>query len=323
MHTFTSFQRPGVSSPIDKGQTPSTVKYLLSFVSRRKSRLFSKEDFAHPSLQARVPNVRHRSVISSVTDEDDFDGKVEERYEIHEQRSRGGGVGVGSRVSPVLRGNKSNNICKMDPEQQKEYVSATEEKFQNYSKQRERSSKNEEHSPSSPASSSSSIRSSNSTNINLQRRIDKIIPDKAVTVYQPQSQQQLQAQQQSQQPQQQTKQQLLQQKYEQSMANNNSQHNLLMTKLNSVSTISIRASQKEEKEKERDRDKKNESKDVKSCVLCCDKCDGKHETDDCPHYKKKREVHIDAQKNGWKLVGGSSTLPGEFELFIRKKIMLK
>ena len=41
----------------------------------------------------------------------------------------------------------------------------------------------------------------------------------------------------------------------------------------------------------------------------------KHETDDCPHYKKKREVHIDAQKNGWKLVGGSSTLPGEFGLF--------
>ena len=62
----------------------------------------------------------------------------------------------------------------------------------------------------------------------------------------------------------------------------------------------------------------DESKEVKSCVLCCDKCDGKHETDDCPHYKKKREVHIDAQKNGWKLVGGSSTLPGEFELFIRK-----
>jgi hypothetical protein len=46
-------------------------------------------------------------------------------------------------------------------------------------------------------------------------------------------------------------------------------------------------------------------------VLCCDKCDGKHETDDCPHFKKKRDVHIDAQKNGWKLVGGSSNLPGK------------
>jgi hypothetical protein len=45
-------------------------------------------------------------------------------------------------------------------------------------------------------------------------------------------------------------------------------------------------------------------------VLCCDKCDGEHETDDCPHFKKKRDLHIDAQKNGWKLVGGSSNLPG-------------
>jgi hypothetical protein len=57
---------------------------------------------------------------------------------------------------------------------------------------------------------------------------------------------------------------------------------------------------------------KQDEKDqkVKSNELCCDKCDGKHETDDCPHYKKKREGHIDAQKNGWKLVGGSSNLPG-------------
>lgn len=57
---------------------------------------------------------------------------------------------------------------------------------------------------------------------------------------------------------------------------------------------------------------KQEEKDqkTKSNDLCCDKCDGKHETDDCPHYKKKREGHIDAQKNGWKLVGGSSNLPG-------------
>lgn len=37
---------------------------------------------------------------------------------------------------------------------------------------------------------------------------------------------------------------------------------------------------------------------------CCDKCDGKHETDDCPYYKKPRETHIDAQKNGWKKLTG-------------------
>jgi len=35
--------------------------------------------------------------------------------------------------------------------------------------------------------------------------------------------------------------------------------------------------------------------------LCCDKCDGAHETDSCPYYKKTREDHIDAKKNGWKV----------------------
>ena len=48
----------------------------------------------------------------------------------------------------------------------------------------------------------------------------------------------------------------------------------------------------------------------KVAVLCCDKCDGCHETDNCPYYKKTREVHLDGQKNGWKLIGEYSTLPG-------------
>eukprot|EP01034_Spumella_vulgaris_P024437 gene24437-30783_t len=43
-------------------------------------------------------------------------------------------------------------------------------------------------------------------------------------------------------------------------------------------------------------------------VLCCDKCDGKHETCNCPYYKKKRDDHPDAQKN--KQIGGTSPLPG-------------
>lgn len=43
--------------------------------------------------------------------------------------------------------------------------------------------------------------------------------------------------------------------------------------------------------------------------LCCDKCDGKHETSDCPYYRKERENHPDAQKNARRL-GGASTLPG-------------
>jgi hypothetical protein len=42
--------------------------------------------------------------------------------------------------------------------------------------------------------------------------------------------------------------------------------------------------------------------------LCCDKCDGKHPTDDCPYYKKPREQHPDAQRG--KKMGGMSSLPG-------------
>jgi len=48
-----------------------------------------------------------------------------------------------------------------------------------------------------------------------------------------------------------------------------------------------------------------------SAKLCCDKCDGKHLTDDCPYYKKGRDAHPDAQKNFYKKLGGTSTLPGQ------------
>ena len=44
--------------------------------------------------------------------------------------------------------------------------------------------------------------------------------------------------------------------------------------------------------------------------LCCDKCDGKHETDKCPYFKKDREDHPDARKNAYKNLGGVSNLPG-------------
>lgn len=47
-----------------------------------------------------------------------------------------------------------------------------------------------------------------------------------------------------------------------------------------------------------------------SGVLCCDKCDGKHETSVCPYFKKDRDVHPDAQKNFYKKMGGTSLLPG-------------
>lgn len=45
--------------------------------------------------------------------------------------------------------------------------------------------------------------------------------------------------------------------------------------------------------------------------LCCDKCDGKHETSQCPHYKTKRGSHPDEQKNFYLKLGGVSKLPGQ------------
>mmetsp|Transcript_31277 Transcript_31277/g.61761 ORF Transcript_31277/g.61761 Transcript_31277/m.61761 type:complete len:247 (-) Transcript_31277:168-908(-) len=48
-----------------------------------------------------------------------------------------------------------------------------------------------------------------------------------------------------------------------------------------------------------------------SAKKVCDKCDGNHDTDLCPYYKKDRENHRDAQKNGYKNLGGESSLPGQ------------
>lgn len=53
-----------------------------------------------------------------------------------------------------------------------------------------------------------------------------------------------------------------------------------------------------------------EEKTKNSKALVCDKCDGKHETDSCPHFKKARENHPDARRGG-KQLGGSSKLPGD------------
>ena len=44
--------------------------------------------------------------------------------------------------------------------------------------------------------------------------------------------------------------------------------------------------------------------------LVCDKCDGKHATEKCPHFKKERDSHPDAKKNFYKL-GSKSALPGQ------------
>ena len=48
----------------------------------------------------------------------------------------------------------------------------------------------------------------------------------------------------------------------------------------------------------------------KGGVLCCDKCDGNHETHFCPHFSKVRDSHPDGQKNFYKKLGGESSLPG-------------
>mgnify|MGYP003386577990 CR=1 FL=1 len=44
--------------------------------------------------------------------------------------------------------------------------------------------------------------------------------------------------------------------------------------------------------------------------IICDKCDGKHKTDDCPHFKKPRESHPDATSRSAGLGAAVSTLPG-------------
>mgnify|MGYP003385727017 CR=1 FL=1 len=44
--------------------------------------------------------------------------------------------------------------------------------------------------------------------------------------------------------------------------------------------------------------------------VVCDKCDGKHATDNCPYFKKDREKHADATSRGKGLGSASSVLPG-------------
>lgn len=48
------------------------------------------------------------------------------------------------------------------------------------------------------------------------------------------------------------------------------------------------------------------SSGASSSKLCCDKCDGKHLTEHCPHYKKKRGKHPDEKKGKGKGLGDGS-----------------
>merc|ERR550537_938207 len=40
-----------------------------------------------------------------------------------------------------------------------------------------------------------------------------------------------------------------------------------------------------------------EARKTATSVLVCDKCDGNHATDKCPHFRKEREKHISAWEN--------------------------
>jgi len=51
--------------------------------------------------------------------------------------------------------------------------------------------------------------------------------------------------------------------------------------------------------------------------LCCDACDGKHETAACPYFKKKRDPHRDAQKGKGPSMGGSG---GNFTLKTAREV---
>lgn len=53
------------------------------------------------------------------------------------------------------------------------------------------------------------------------------------------------------------------------------------------------------------------SQSLDTGALCCDRCDGKHETLKCPHYKKKRGSHRDEQKGKGRSIGGNA---GNFTL---------
>lgn len=53
--------------------------------------------------------------------------------------------------------------------------------------------------------------------------------------------------------------------------------------------------------------------------LCCDKCNGKHLSKDCPYYKNEREDHPDSSKQMKKLGSAKSSLP--FEVIVNPKIV--
>lgn len=263
MQTFPGFQGAELSNRAQKTKLPSTVKYLLSLVTRRKTRDILKEDHIHPTLQPRVPNIRHRSVSSANTDDlydviDEVikknDGKVDQRIPTNRIHSHAKDRRV--KTSSQIRDQSLSRGSSVDPD----------ERFKNHLQSK--SSSNQEGSPRELPSSSSSLRSRNS----VPKKSDRVIYERsAINRFPPNT-----------------------------VSHHQNQHGNIVKSSSVHPLLSL------------PQIVKTDEKDSKTKhVLCCDKCDGRHETEYCPHYKKKREGHIDAQKNGWKLVGGSSNLPGK------------
>lgn len=63
------------------------------------------------------------------------------------------------------------------------------------------------------------------------------------------------------------------------------------------------SSRKKSEKKKKKESSSISSKSKSSKALVCDKCDGNHETSECPYYKKKRENHPDAQRRKVKSLG--------------------
>ena len=314
---MSKFQRPHLISRADKIQNPSTVKYLLSLVTGRNNRTVPREEFLNHSQPARVPKIRQTSVVSNYNEVKSYGvGSLDERYEKNEvQRER-----IDNRASSIARDGRG-----IRQSNHQDLAQSIEYSFPYEDKQRIDLNRSApaypDGSPGSPSSSSSSMRSISTAFAT--RKVDRVVPEEAViysvgnnadalalscwsSVNSPLNTNNLRQQQQQQQRSNQCGYTEQIQLIKPNVASSSSSSTMIHGEL-PLFYARIRY------------DDRIENKELKggNNVLCCDKCDGKHETESCHHYKKKREGHIDAQRNGWKLVGGSSTLPG---MYVREAV---
>ena len=317
MESIHRFPRPQSTYTVaDKAQNPSAVKYLLSLVTGRKSRSSIKEDFVHPSIQPQIPKIRQTSVVSSYNDEEyDDNGNMDDRYE----RNTVGRTRIDIRITSGARENRGIRMSNNQVVSQ--YIEPSFPPDEKYGNHLNKSIPVFlDGTPGSPPSSSSSVRSITSTFV--PKKSDKVMPEKRSissvhNIIGTSSSHSLSCkgiqQNYNCRPQQRYQQQ--HGNYLQGHQSNQYDHTQQIPSRSNVLPSSSSSATLQEQSaltlpKIRCEDRSGNRVFKGSDVLCCDKCDGRHETVICPHYKKKREGHIDAQKNGWKLVGGSSPLPG-------------